>query len=112
MKRTRPRAMSALVVPQPDAGSATAARAARTSSRQIGVGSLDIRRSARRSLYVPPARKRFVQARTLGRLEAILTSSASHEGRRTDAGARRNVRGGADRRPEPYVARGGGDDGR
>ena len=68
MKRTRPRSTSALLVPQPEAGSATAARAARTSRGRMGFGELGHRaaRSAPESICRGRRRKPLARAPVVG----------------------------------------------
>src|SRR4051812_21486129 len=112
VNNVRPRAVSAVLVPHPEA---TAAKAAMATSASSGVMSFErwrMGQSAGGSLYVSPVAERPVRHRRWGRLEAIRTSLKTTRGEAGNAGEGRNVGGDADRGPLPHAARGGGEDGR
>src|SRR4051794_23157063 len=72
-KRVRPRAGSAVVVPQPETARTRPPSRAKTSSGRMSLETLRIGRRAGRSLYVRPARPRPVRGLDLTCLEAIDT---------------------------------------
>src|SRR4029077_17972114 len=111
VKRTRPRAMSGFVVPQPEITMTVATRATMGKSRRMGLGRFCITGEAGRSLYVEAPVTAFATRVRQGTFASNRTSAFTRQEEAGNAGEGWHVRGLGDGGAVAHAAPGGGGDG-